>query len=77
MENMKPEERAALEGQGMAQFRGQVDGLVICRGDDTDGLPGQRCPRCGELLVFAGEKTLGLPKNRKAFCEHCPFEESF
>ena len=32
---MKPEERAALEGQGMAQFKGKADGLVkrdICKG---------------------------------------------
>ena len=54
-----------------------LDRLVICRGDDKDGLPGQNCPHCGKPLMLVGKETLGMPVNGKAYCEHCTFEEEF
>jgi len=54
-----------------------LDRVVICRGDDTHGLPGQNCPHCGKPLLLVGKKTLGMPVDGKAYCAHCPFEERF
>ena len=58
-------------------FKRPLDRVVICHGDDTDGLPRQNCPHCGKPLVLEGRKTLGMPVDRKAYCEYCPFEENF
>ncbi len=54
-----------------------VNAFVICRAADTVMLPDQLCPRCGEPLMLVGRKTLGMPVDRKAYCESCPFEEEF
>ena len=48
-----------------------------CSSDGISKSSEQFCPNCGKPLILMGERTLGFPKNRKAFCEHCPFEESF
>ena len=54
-----------------------LDRFVICHAADTVMLPDQLCPRCGKPLMFVGRKTLGMPVDRKAYCEFCPFEEEF
>jgi len=54
-----------------------LDRFVICRAADTVMLPDQLCPRCGKPLMLVGRKTLGMPVDRKAYCEYCPFEEEF
>jgi len=36
------------------------------------------CPNCGEYpLRLSGKKTLALPRNCKATCDYCNYEEGF